>query len=112
MDQKKTMALVVGIAAVVILFAVVYSQFRTKDAATPAPAIPTGDQPWRDRDMKADAVPAAEPETPEDIAAAIDAQLAEDAKALDAEVAAENEDIEDELKSLDELNDAYDENAY
>ena len=110
MDQKKTMALVIGVAAVVILFAVVYSQFRAKDAVVPTLAVPTGDQPWKN--VKTDAVPVAEPETPEDIAAAIDTQLAEDAKSLEAEMAAESADIEDELKSLDELNDAYDENAY
>ena len=110
MDQKKTMALVIGVAAVVILFAVIYSQFRAKDTATSMPVIPTGDQSWRG--AKTDAVPVAEPETPEDITAAIDAQLAEDAKVLDAEMAAEAADNEEELKSLDELNDAYDENAY
>lgn len=110
MDQKKTMALVIGVAAVVILFAVIYSQFRTKDTVTPTPVVPTGDQPWRS--VKTDAVPVADPDTPEDITAAIDAQLAEDAKSLEAEMAAETADNEEELKSLDELNDAYDENAY
>lgn len=110
MDQKKTIAVVVGVAAVVMLFAVVYGQFRTENAAVPSK--PSVQQKTMGGDVAPVAVPVAEPETPEDIATAIDAQLAEDAAALDAEVAAETAAVEEELNSLDEINDAYDENAY
>lgn len=111
MDQKKTMAIVIGVAAVVMLFVIVYAQFRKGDDMT-ASSNPSIQRQKVTGDTVPSAAPVAEPETPEDVAAAVDAQLAEDAKALDAEVAAETAAIDEELNSLDELDNAYDENAY
>ncbi|MBP9752119.1 MAG: hypothetical protein KBD19_04710 [Candidatus Moranbacteria bacterium] len=109
MEHKKIVAVAIGLAAVAILFAVVYSQFATRDAM--APAVPSAQQKGSEKGAAAPQA-VANPETVEDVTAAIDAQLAEDAAALDAEIAAETADIEGELSSLNELNETYDENAY
>lgn len=109
MDQKKAIAISLGVLAAVILFAVVYSQFAPRRAMAP-----TGDQVWSGSQANSaqPAVPVADPETPSDVATAIDSQLSEDSASLDAEMAAETADVEDDVKSLDDLNNTYDENAY
>jgi hypothetical protein len=114
MEHKKVIAVALGVSATVVLFAIVYGQFATKNAM--APSVPAAQQQKKmvgeNGSATQQAMPGANPETVTDITAAIDAQLAEDAKALDAEIAAETADIEGEIASLNELNATYDENAY
>lgn len=109
MDNKQSAIAGLGIVAVLGLFVVVYAQYAAKPASAPT----TTDVPFA-KSAPGQNVPevVAEPETPEDIMLAIDAQLADEERSFDAEVAAETAANEEELKSLDELNDAYDENTY
>lgn len=106
MDQKQSAAVGLGIVSMLGLFAVVYTQYGATPASAPepAPAPIAMNEPGKN-------VPevVAEPQTFEEVEAAISAQLAEDEKAFEAEMAAESSYNEEELKSLDELNNTYDE---
>jgi hypothetical protein len=111
MDKKQAVVGIAVVAAILGLFVVVYAQFGAKYAV--APTVQQQKKMTNGNGgVTQQAVPIANPETVEDVSAAIDVQLAEDSKALDAEIAAETADIEGELNSLNELNKTYDENAY
>lgn len=109
MDRKQSAVAGLGIVAVLGLFVVVYTQYGAEPASAPTKA-----GTWTAANESGQNVPeaVAEPRTLEDIEKAIDTQLAEDEKALEAEMTAETAYNEEELKSIDELNDTYDESAY
>ncbi len=109
MDNKQSAIAGLGIVAVLGLFVVVYAQYAAKPASAPT----TMNAPLP-KSAPGQNVPevVAKPQTPEDVMLAIDAQLADEERAFDTEVAAEAAANEEEVKSLDELNETYDESTY
>ncbi len=112
MDTRQSTIFALGIVAMAGLFAVVYAQFSSKqESATVMPQ-----QGYATERSKTVAPAAkeqqADPQTPDEVATGIDAQLSEDSAMLESEMATESSDMDAEANSMNDLSQSYDENAY